>query len=285
MKPLPPLDSHAMAEARRRELEIPRHVAQSLGRSAVEAAASGRYDFHGKPVDWSALVEAARSKKVSLPPDAPLPRFDRPPSPETRVQVANETTLGAAERLVASGHAPLALNFANGITPGGGFLHGARAQEEVLCRSSALHATLEGDPMYAAHAKRPLPDSTAWAILSPDVPVFRRDDGTPLERPWLLSFVTCAAPYTPTVGQPRSGDLLEARIRRVLAIARAYGYATLVLGAWGCGAFGNDPRRTARDFRAALEGEFDGAFSEIVFAITDWSEGRRYLRPFAEVFR
>lgn len=274
-----------MAGARRRELDVSRDVAQFLGRSAVEAARSGRYDCDGKPVDWSALVEAARSKKVSLPPDAPLPRCARPPFPETRVHVANETTLGAAERLTAAGHTPLALNFANGITPGGGFLHGARAQEEVLCRSSALHATLEGDSMYAAHAKRPLPDSTEWTILSPDVPVFRRDDGTPLERPWLLSFATCAAPYAPTVGQPRSGDLLEARIRRVLAIARAYGYATLVLGAWGCGAFGNDPRRTARDFRRALDGEFDGAFSDVVFAIADWSEERRSLEPFADAFR
>ncbi|RMF58961.1 MAG: TIGR02452 family protein, partial [Calditrichaeota bacterium] len=178
----------------------------------------------------------------------------------------------------------VASNFANGIHPGGGFLSGARAQEEVLCRSSALYQTLVGDPMYEAHRKRPQPDSTDWAILSPDVPVFRTDDGTPLEEPWLLSFITCAAPYAPTVGQPRSGDLLQRRIHRVLAIARAYGYAALVLGAWGCGAFGNDPHRTARDFRQALETEFDGAFSDVVFAITDWSPERRFLGPFRDVF-
>jgi uncharacterized protein (TIGR02452 family) len=70
----------------------------------------------------------------------------------------------------------------------------------------------------------------------------------------------------------------------VLAIARAYRYAALVLGAWGCGAFGNDVRRTARDFRDALENEFSGAFAAVVFAIADWSPERRFLGPFREAF-
>ena len=122
-----------------------------------------------------------------------------------------------------------------------------------------------------------------WVIYSPDVPVFRQDDGTELDRLWLLSFITCAAPYVPKIG-PESGDLLQKRIHRVLAIAQAFGYSTLVLGAWGCGAFGNDPRRTAVDFRAALENDFSGAFSDIVFAITDWSLERRFLGPFRDVF-
>jgi len=70
----------------------------------------------------------------------------------------------------------------------------------------------------------------------------------------------------------------------VLAIARAFVYSTLVLGAWGCGAFGNDPHRAAVDFREALENDFRGAFSDIVFAITDWSPERRFLGPFRDVF-
>ena len=129
-----------------------------------------------------------------------------------------------------------------------------------------------------------MPDSTDWAIYSPDVPVFRSDAGDQLDEPWQLSFVTSAAPYAPRVGQPASGDLLEKRIHRVLAIASAYGFENLVLGAWGCGAFANDPCRTATDFRAALVGEFSGHFANVVFAITDWSTERKYLGPFREVF-
>lgn len=282
---IPCLDTDEMAELRRRELQIPNNVAARLGRTAVEAAERGFYRLpDGRRVDWLHEVQAALRSRTSIPPDAALPPVDPRPVAATQVQVVNETTLAATRRLVAAGHAPLALNFANGVQPGGGFLRGALAQEEVLCRSSALHATLAGDPMYDAHRERPLPDSSDWAIHSPGVPVFRTDDGTELERPWLASFLTCAAPYAPGVGQPLAGDLLQARIHRVLAIARACRYRVLVLGAWGCGAFGNDPRRTARDFRQALEGAFDGAFSQVVLAITDWSPERRYLGPFRDVF-
>jgi uncharacterized protein (TIGR02452 family) len=285
LRVLPCLDSPDLAESRRGELRIPYEVAAALGRTAVEAVAAGTYTTDdGAKVDWGDLVAAAHAAKVSIPPDAPLAQCAGASFPETRVQVTNETTLGAARRFVDRDLRSLALNFANGVHPGGGFLGGARAQEEVLCRSSALYATLVGDPMYEEHARRPRPDSTDWAIYSPQVPVFRLDDGTTLERPWLLSFLTCAAPIATDIGQPEAGDLLQKRIHRVLNIARSYGHAALVLGAWGCGAFGNAPDRTARDFRDALEGEFDGAFSDVVFAITDWSAERRFLGPFRDVF-
>ena len=275
-----------MGACRRAELNIPRDKAAELGRSAVESSNTGYYtNSGGEKVDWSARVQHACSEKRSVGPDASLPVTACVPFPETRVQVSNETTLQAARRLIDAGFRPLALNFANGIRPGGGFLNGARAQEEVLCRSSALYSTLVGDPMYEHHRGRPLPDSSDWVILSPDVPVFRTDDGTDLDRPWLLCFLTAAAPYAPGIGQPQSGNLLQKRIHRVLAVASAYGYESLVLGAWGCGAFGNDPQRTAADFCQALETDFHGHFSNVVFAITDWSPERKYLGPFRDVFQ
>ena len=282
---LPCLDSAQMAASRRQELDIPRDVAAALGRSAVNAARSGRYATKaGQEVVWRDAVQAACAAKRSIAPDAPLPRVETGAFTDTQVQVTNETTLGASRRLVDRGLRPLALNFANGIRPGGAFLRGARAQEEVLCRSSALYQTLADDPMYREHLKRPQPDSTDWAIYSPDVPVFRMDDGMELPHPWLSSFITCAAPYAPAIGQPQAGDLLQKRIHRVLAIAQAFGHVTLVLGAWGCGAFENDPYRTATDFRQAVEHDFGGTFSDIVFAITDWSPERKFLGPFRDVF-
>ena len=221
--------------------------------------------------------------KSSIPPDVTLPRTTRARLPETQVRVVNETTLAAAHELRQRGRDPLSLNFANGVEPGGGFLAGARAQEEALCRGSALYATLHGDPMYDAHRTMPKGESSPWAIVSPDVPVYRADDGTTLAEPWLCSFITCAAPYEPQVGPARSALLLQDRIYRVLEIAAAHGYDSLVLGAWGCGAFGNNPTTTAKDFRTALESDLGQSFDEVVFAICDWSPERRFLGPFREV--
>jgi len=177
---LPCLDSEEMAASRRDELDIPWRRAAELGRTAVEATDMGYYlDRAGRQVDWSAEVSNACAAKKSVPPDAPLGNAREGRGAGARVQVSNETTLQAGRRLVGQGLQPLALNFANGLHPGGGFLNGARAQEEVLCRSSALWRTLVGDPMYEHHGRRPLPDSTDWVIYSPGVPIFRTDDGAP----------------------------------------------------------------------------------------------------------
>ncbi|MGH9426209.1 MAG: TIGR02452 family protein, partial [Terriglobia bacterium] len=146
---LPCLDSEQMAASRRQELNIPRDVAAALGRSAVETAREGIYVTKARQeVVWRDAVQAACAAKLSIGSDATLPSNERIAFTETRVQVTNETTLGASLRLVERGSRPLALNFANGIHPGGGFLGGARAQEEALCRSSALYQTLVDDPMY-----------------------------------------------------------------------------------------------------------------------------------------
>ncbi len=99
-----------------------------------------------------------------------------------------------------------------------------------------------------------------------------------------MSLFKQPVPYAPAIGRAQSGDFLKQRIHRVLAIAQAYGHTDLVLGAWGCGAFHNDVRRTALDFRDALENDFRGVFSRVIFAITDWSPERKYLGPFHDVF-
>jgi uncharacterized protein (TIGR02452 family) len=268
----------------RRVLQLPHDVAAGLGFSALHAAQQGRYaNPRGELVGIAPLVQAAVAGKRSLPPDASLPRRDSPRFTEMTLAVANETTMVASRRLIDSGHAVLALNFANGVSPGGGFLHGALAQEEVLCRSSALFLTLQGDPMYEAHARRGDHDSSDWAILSPGVPFFRSDDGTALDAPWLLSVLTCAAPIADGRGA-HAADLLQKRIARVLAIGEACRYDAMVIGAWGCGAFRNDPARTARDFRDALLDPFRGAFRRVQFAIADWSPERRFLGPFRDAF-
>lgn len=275
------LDSAEMAYECKKQLDIPMSRAAELGRSALAAITQGIYaDMQGRQVDWRKLLARARAAKHTLPPDAALPLLESRHTPKMRIVVSNESTLSAVRRLVDKGLAPLALSFANGTRPGGGWLSGALAQEEALCRSTGLFHVLDGDPMYDHHRRLSSSRFSDWTILAPDVPVFRNPQGLPLDRPWCMGIVSCAAPYAPEIGQPEAGKIMQQRIHRVLSVARAWGYRALVLGAWGCGAYGNDIERTAKDFVEALTGDFFGTFTDILFAIPDWSPERRSLTSF-----
>jgi uncharacterized protein (TIGR02452 family) len=258
--------------------------AVELGRETIEAINRGFYlAKDGRSVNWRAAVESARHQTISIPGDAELPVAPKFHSKETIIRIANIPTLSAAYELCAEDCRTLTLNFANPNHPCGAFLRGGISQEETICRSTALYATLMGDPMYDVHNGRLL-QSSDWAILSAGVPVYRASDGTPLQEPWLVNILTSAAPYAPAVGQPEAANQLRQRILRILAISKHFGYTSLVLGAFGCGAFRNDVAQTARDFRIALEVDFSNCFRQVVFAIADWSPERRFLGPFAHEF-
>ena len=133
LKCLPCIDSDdRAATVRKIRLHVDRDFARELGRSAVDAIAAGQYEApSGRLVDWSEQVARARSLRRSIRPADQVNRDVHRPHESTTVQVVNATTLQATCGLVSQGEQPLALNFANGISPGGGFLNGARV-EEVL---------------------------------------------------------------------------------------------------------------------------------------------------------
>jgi uncharacterized protein (TIGR02452 family) len=62
---------------------------------------------------------------------------------------------------------------------------------------------------------------------------------------------------------------MEERVNRVLGVAALHGHEVLVLGAWGCGVFRNDPGMIAELFHQAIVGRFRGAFRRVVFAVLD----------------
>lgn len=209
----------------------------------------------------------------------------------TVTSVVNGTSLASARAVASRGIVPLVLNFASAHEPGGGFLRGARAQEESLARSSALYPCLRGRGMYAHHGGASDAMYTSWMIWSPDVPVLRDDvTGHLLEEPYACAFLTAPAPNATIVLErdPSRADEVEremrARVTRSLAVASAHGHTHLVLGAWGCGVFGNDPAVVADAYRRELDGDYAGVFEEIVFAVLDLSDERRTIRPFVERF-
>ncbi|MCC6874212.1 MAG: TIGR02452 family protein [Sandaracinaceae bacterium] len=197
-----------------------------------------------------------------------------------RVEVTPETTQLAAWRLIVDEGVedPLLLNFASARNPGGGFLGGAKAQEEDLCRCSGLYpCLLEARPYYDANRAERSLLYTDHAIYSPRVPFFRTASRMLCERTFLASVITSPAPNARSERaqkDPAFARELEPTFRRragqVLAIAAAHGHRSLVLGAWGCGAFRNDPTVAAGAFGAWLEDpRFGGAFDRVVFAVFD----------------
>ncbi|GAB4217461.1 MAG: TIGR02452 family protein [Roseiflexaceae bacterium] len=246
-------------------------------------APSGAYVELREELEWA--VRGTVSYPAGTTPPPPLSGVY-----DTSISVTNETTLAAAQRLAAGGGIPAALNFASARNPGGGFLGGARAQEESLARSSGLYACLLGNPMYELHNRVRNPLYTDSAIYSPGVPVFRNDDGALLEQPYRCAFITCPAVNAGIALERdrRSGPAIraamQARTGKVLRIAAAQGHDNLVLGAWGCGVFRNDPELIAELFHTALDGPFRGVFATVVFAVLDWSRDLRIIRPFQQRF-
>jgi uncharacterized protein (TIGR02452 family) len=281
---LSPFDSVEQGAMAMLALTHDRSSARQLGRSAVEISTLGFYEVDGNTVSIHGPLYKALQSKISIPPDADLPEHPNPTTfPQTFVQVRNVSSMDAAKELIAQGHHPMILNFANPITPGGGFLNGALAQEETLCRSSGLYATLLDDPMYPYHKGRfDSRMASDWAILSPNVPFFRTDDGTFEASLWLGSVLTCAAPQADYAEEGQVDALMRRRIPRILDIMATHGYTDIILGAWGCGAFGCDPKSIGKIFVDTIRDQFAGKFRTVIFAIVDDSMNRRLLKPFVD---
>jgi uncharacterized protein (TIGR02452 family) len=211
-----------------------------------------------------------------------------------RIEVRNETTLEGIARLHAAGARDIAaLNFASARNPGGGFREGSQAQEESLARSSGLYPSLmRAWPYYEQHRRETSLLYTDAAILSPDCPVFRDDDGNLLPESHRAHFITCAAPNAGAVranqpeALPRLPEVLMRRAEGVLALAASRRYPGLVLGAWGCGVFRNDPALVAEVFRELLLGprQWVRRFSVVRFAVFDATPQGETIGAFERVF-
>jgi uncharacterized protein (TIGR02452 family) len=267
--------------------KISREKAMAYGQEAVRIIQNGRYSApSGRAVEIASSIEHSVRGTVEYPPNSGVPESGTG-CYDTKIEVRNETTLSAVKRLLNLGHNPVALNFASATHPGGGFLSGARAQEEYLARSSGLYACLRDQPMYAFHIARNDPLYTDYVIYSPDVLVFRSDDGILLEEPYTVGIITSPAVLANAVHSARRSEIIPSmwsRILKVLSVGVLHGHDAIVLGAWGCGAFGNDGTEIAELFHRALTENFKGAYKRVIFAIVDWSPEKKFIGPFQRVF-
>ena len=198
------------------------------------------------------------------------------------------------------------LNFASATNPGGGVKHGARAQEESLCRCSTLYPTLDRRFLWEKYydVNRAAHDClhTDACIYSPEIIICKTDESYPQrmkEEDWVtVDVITCAAPnlryepsnlYNPGDGETvslNSDVLYQLHIKRaehILTAAIDNKVDILVLGAFGCGAFRNDPYVVAKAYKDVLK-TFRGYFDRIEFAVftaeTEYSNYIAFLEEF-----
>lgn len=215
-------------------------------------------------------------------------------SSDCKITVTQERTFESAKNLLDEyqGAKVGVLNFASARNVGGGVVRGASAQEECLCRCSTLYPCLDTDCLFENYYQmhRSLKDLTYTdaCIYTPSITVIKSDTNFPESMPeseWYnVDVLTCPAPNACKPIQ--DNELLEIHKRRgshIISIAVENNIDVLVLGAFGCGAFRNNPEIVATAYREILP-QFTGYFKEIRFAVYCPPKNTKNYDVFRRVF-
>ena len=263
---------------------------KAIARETLEILDRGWYDGP------AGRVEIGDDHRASVEKSRFIPAEETPALPpcageeKTRFSLWDCSTVRAVLDLTGQGAEKVGvLNFASAKNPGGGFLNGAMDQEESLAASGGLYRTLTPhEGYYRRNRACGTMMYTGCAIYSPDVVFFRDEKFRLLPRPVTASVLTLPAVNLGQVMQkgedlPAAWAAMRGRMARALELFGAMGDRTLVLGAYGCGVFRNDPRQVARWWRELLaEPAFADRFPRVVFAVLDGSRSQSCHAAFWE---
>lgn len=234
------------------------------------------------------IVEAKKKTKIFWEDDYPV--FECDELYDTEITVSKDRSYEAAMKLKKSmpDSKIAVMNFANAFHAGGGVTKGSSAQEECLCRTSTLYPLLYRrslrDTFYKHHHTLNTSKASDALIYTEGVIICKTDEDLPKRMPkedWVsVDVITVAAPdlrtksniHAALVGNGtymNDAELFGYHVKRaihILTCAAAKGADTLVLGAFGCGAFQNNPEVVAHAYKIALA-EFPKVFKRIEFAV------------------
>jgi uncharacterized protein (TIGR02452 family) len=285
--------------------------------SSAESASKAKEDGHDDAKYIKRKGQGRRKAKgVMIEDEEPVEKTgrerDEKPSnkesvqstPSRSVRIINTDTLTAAHLIKTTSKSArkdpniCILNMASPLRPGGGVLTGATSQEETLCTNTTLLPSLN-ESFYR------LPEY--GGIFTKDVLVLRDARGElAVQDRWFVDTISSGMLRFPDLLGAEDEEkylakkdrlMVERKMRAVLRIASSRGVKKLVLGAWGCGAYGNPVRDVASAWKKVLIGSSsdDGngrrgnlrekaetweSITEIVFAITN----RKMARDFAHAF-
>lgn len=255
-----------------------------------------RIEIFQDTMDWvksdqflaDSIVKAKKNTEIFWEDD--YPKFNQNSVYETEITVSKNRSYEAAMKLneQVPGNKIAVMNFANAFHAGGGVTKGSSAQEECLCRTSTLYPLLYRrslrDTFYKHHHSVNTAKASDALIYTEGVIICKSDEDLPKRLPreeWLsVDVITVAAPdlrtqsniHAALVGNGafmNDAELFGYHVKRaihILTCAAAKGADTLVLGAFGCGAFQNNPEIVARAYKIALQ-EFPKVFKRIEFAV------------------
>ena len=234
--------------------------------------------------EWTNATNHSIQNQQFIPEVSAISLADITPQQQpANIIVSQRRSFEAAAQYI--GKRTAVLNFASATSPGGGVEKGASAQEECLCRVSTLYPCLADQKMrasfYTPHRKNGNTLHNDDIIYTPNVLVIKDDDHNLLSEPFSVDIISCAAPNLrerPS-NQYNTGDTIkvqisdnellalhEKRARKIFSSAIANGVEILILGAFGCGAFQNNPHIVAQAYKNVLP-DFAHYFHTIEFAI------------------
>ena len=270
---------------------------------------TGKYKVNGKEVKLQLSKERMEASHVLLPADVQDicgRKLDRSPvAGPCRIDCVKQDSYVAAIEMMRDrqnagdqSKPVLVLNFANPVNIGGGVYKGAKTQEEDLCRRSSLLRSLETQHSlryYNYNRKLHTHMGSDAMIFSPEVEIFRDEQGELMDHTVIVAVLTCAAPMISYglegMSESEYRGMFYSRIVGMIKCAAYFGYEDLVLGAWGCGAFGNDAAVVSDLFYKALMEQSQNVlqtkdlFRRIVFAVRSRGEESYNYKEFNRNFK
>lgn len=162
---------------------------------------------------------------------------------DSKISLQEIDSVGAANIFANFGKKPCILNFASYKHPGGGFMSGSIAQEEALCYASTLYPCIAHEEAFYAANNKDLNYGLYrdCAIYSPNVYFATHN--------FFSDVITCPAPNNykySTVSDEDMYDALTERIKFIYGIVAQQNVDALIVGAWGCGVFHQNPVTVAK---------------------------------------
>lgn len=207
----------------------------------------------------------------------------------TEMIIDDVDSVSAVLKYSSPGGKMAVLNFSSYKNPGGMFINGSKAQEECLCHESFLYNVLSQIKDFYdwnnKHKNKAL--YLNRGLYSASILFIREEKHLQSETMRFCDVITCAAPNKSAaqkyqnVSDEENTKILKSRIKFVLDIAKDNDVNTLILGAYGCGVFGQNALEVASIFKEYLNTTHK-CFRKVVFAVPNGRD--KNLEAFRKVF-